>query len=105
MGTLDQTTGGGLEKAIMSENTRIRADELIGLKVVNMSGKTIGHVHDLRAERMGNQLCVTALMVGPRAWLVKLGIARGLGREIAWERIMDIGKTIRIRGDGRKTDS
>jgi sporulation protein YlmC with PRC-barrel domain len=104
VGTLDQTSCGGLEKANMSESSRIRADELIGLKVVNMAGKAIGHVHDLRAERKQNQLCVTALMVGPRAWLVKLGIAHGFETEIAWERIVDIGKSIRIRGDGTKVD-
>lgn len=88
----------------MSENSRIRADELIGRRMVNISGKRIGYVHDLRAERIGNQLCVTALMVGPRAWLVKLGVSRGLGREVVWENIVELGATIRVRGDGKKMD-
>jgi sporulation protein YlmC with PRC-barrel domain len=105
VGALDSTCRPHIEKTRVKDKVCIRADELLGCKVVSVSGQHIGRVHDLRAEQVGDQLCVTALMVGSRSWMVKVGISRGLGHEIPWDDVLEIDTVIRIRGEGRKVGS
>ena len=52
--------------------------ELLHRKVETESGRTLGHVHDVRAERRSGTLVLTSVIVGRRALLEHFGI--GLGR-------------------------
>jgi sporulation protein YlmC with PRC-barrel domain len=52
--------------------------ELLHRKVETESGRRLGHVHDVRAERRSGTLVLTSVIVGRRALLEHFGI--GLGR-------------------------
>jgi sporulation protein YlmC with PRC-barrel domain len=59
----------------------MRLSELLHRKVVTESGRRLGHVHDLRAERRGDRLVVTAVLVGRRAFFEHFGLGVGAGRQ------------------------
>jgi sporulation protein YlmC with PRC-barrel domain len=59
----------------------MRLSELLHRKVVTESGRGLGHVHDLRAERRGDRLVVTALLIGWRAYLEHFGLGVRAGRQ------------------------
>jgi sporulation protein YlmC with PRC-barrel domain len=59
----------------------MRLSELLERKVVTESGRKLGHVHDVRAERRGDRLVVTAVLVGRRAYLEHFGLGIGAGRQ------------------------
>ena len=48
--------------------------DLLGTLVVTESGRRLGRVHDVRAERDGGAVEVTSLVVGARGVLERLGI-------------------------------
>jgi sporulation protein YlmC with PRC-barrel domain len=48
--------------------------ELLHRKVETESGRSLGHVHDLRAERRNGSLVLTGLIVGRRALLEHFGV-------------------------------
>jgi sporulation protein YlmC with PRC-barrel domain len=52
--------------------------ELLHREVETESGRRLGHVHDVRAERRNGSLVLTSVIVGRRALLEHFGI--GLGR-------------------------
>jgi sporulation protein YlmC with PRC-barrel domain len=90
---------------------RMRYAELVGKTVVDAEGTTVGRVADLVAERRGDALCVTALLVGPGALLRRIAFRRLplLGApvvlRIPWQQIDAIDRRIRLRPDApRATD-
>jgi sporulation protein YlmC with PRC-barrel domain len=57
----------------------VRLAELIGLEVRTESGRSLGHLHDLRGELTEKGLTVTGIVVGGLGVLERLGL-RGLRR-------------------------
>jgi sporulation protein YlmC with PRC-barrel domain len=82
---------------------RIRYYELIGKPVHAADGAHVGRVTDLIAERQGDALCVTALLIGP------IGLARRISfrrmallrlvhtRTLPWTDVAGIGDAIHLR--------
>jgi sporulation protein YlmC with PRC-barrel domain len=58
----------------------MRLSELLHRQVVTESGRKLGHVHDIRAERRGDRLFLTGVVVGRRGYLEHFGIGIGAGR-------------------------
>jgi sporulation protein YlmC with PRC-barrel domain len=54
--------------------------ELLHREVETESGRRLGHVHDVRAERRNGSLVLTSLIVGRRALLEHFGIGLGTAR-------------------------
>ena len=52
--------------------TTLRYHQLLGMSVVAADGQVVGRVRDLKAERRGDALAVTALLVGPAALLQRI---------------------------------
>ena len=76
----------------------IFAQELLGRKVQDADGRDMGRVYDMEAEDVGNELRVTALLVGPAAWLTRFGWTdRAHGRRIPWEDIASLSPHITLR--------
>ena len=82
-----------------------RYHEIIGLKVIDARGKSLGHVVDLAAKACGNRLVVQAMLVGPAAFLARIGSKDGttIGfetcREIPWSAVAKLGETIELGPD------
>jgi sporulation protein YlmC with PRC-barrel domain len=73
----------------------VRLSELLGARVQTPAGRSLGHVHDVRA-RLGDDgdLVVTGLVVGRLGLLERLGIGAWDREErlrsrdvVAWERV------------------
>jgi len=52
----------------------MRFTDVLGAHVSTESGRALGRVHDLRAERTARTLRITGLVVGPAGFLERLGI-------------------------------
>lgn len=79
-------------------SSRIGLNQLLGRGVEDAEGKRLGRVVDCLAEREGDQLRVTALMVGRGAWLNRFGWAKGMGGHVLkWQEIETLTPCIRIR--------
>jgi sporulation protein YlmC with PRC-barrel domain len=77
---------------------RFPLHEIIDMEVRDADGKRLGHVRELKAERCGDALCVTGLVVGDRALLSRIGWTTSEhGREIPWERVAAVGSGIVLR--------
>ncbi len=77
---------------------RLRIYQILGLEVRDADGARVGRVHELRAERRGDTLCVTALVVGEKALISRVGWTKTEhGKEIPWERVASIGSDIVLR--------
>jgi sporulation protein YlmC with PRC-barrel domain len=77
----------------------IRAQALMGRKVRDASGKELGRVYDMETARRGDDLCVTALLVGPGAWLTRFGwTEHEHGRRVPWEEIESLSPHLIVRG-------
>jgi sporulation protein YlmC with PRC-barrel domain len=62
--------------------------ELLGRVVVDAAGHRVGRVVDAVADPWGDELRVTALLVGPSAWRARFGPQpRDGGRWVRWEDI------------------
>ena len=86
----------------------MRLSVLLNREVVSESGQQLGHVHDIRGERVGGRLQVTGLIAGKLGILERYGVGtRGSGGPeqarvhghplIPWERVVHIGSQIVIR--------
>ncbi len=77
----------------------IRVRELLGRVVVDGSGRRLGRVVECVAEPRGDELRVTALLVGPGAWTRRFGWAtRDGGRRVPWEAIAALSPRITLHG-------
>jgi sporulation protein YlmC with PRC-barrel domain len=84
------------------ESETVCAQRLVGRAVRDARGKKVGRVYDLIAEREGDHLCVSGLLVGAGSWLSRFGWTKKLhGRQIPWEQIDQLSPDIRLR-DGAK---
>lgn len=96
---------------------RTRYAELVGKMVIDGDGRAVGRVADVIAERRGESLCVTGLLVGPGALLRRIAFRRWpfgdapLAQFVPWERIERIERRIYLhlaerptmgRGDGER---
>jgi sporulation protein YlmC with PRC-barrel domain len=71
---------------------------ILYVEVVDANGKRLGRVSDVVAERRGEDLCVTHLIVGARGWIGRFGpFGKNEGRHIPWEQISELGSPIRLR--------
>ena len=66
----------------------VRLHELLGRVVVDAAGQHVGRVVDAAADPWGDELRVTALLVGPSAWRTRFGPQPSDGgRWVPWEDI------------------
>jgi sporulation protein YlmC with PRC-barrel domain len=81
---------------------QMRYYELVGKRVVTADGQRIGRVGDLFAEHADGRLRVTALIVGPSAWIRRIGFKRTKmlhtlpARSIPWRTVARIAKDIEL---------
>jgi sporulation protein YlmC with PRC-barrel domain len=88
----------------------MRLSDLLHRKVVTESGRSLGHVHDLRAEQRGDRLFVTAILVGRRAFLQHFGVGVTAGRQgtklrtsagtVPWEAVVRFSSGTIVVRDG-----
>ena len=75
----------------------VRFQELVGRDVCSSDGKRLGRVYDIVADKHGEELCVSALLVGPSVWLERFGwTKRAHGRAIPWEGIASLEPRITL---------
>jgi sporulation protein YlmC with PRC-barrel domain len=75
-----------------------RFTSLVGREVVTEGGRRLGACHDLRGRIVDSSLRVTALVVGRRGILERLGIRRGPRDAVAWDAVVGIeGRKIVVR--------
>jgi sporulation protein YlmC with PRC-barrel domain len=80
---------------------QINVQDLLMRQVVTAEGKKLGRIVDLVAERRGEDLCITQLVVGPSAWLTRFGWKRrNNARTVSWERITSLHPDVRVREEG-----
>lgn len=53
-------------------NSEIHLECLVGRRVVDTSGQTIGHIEEIQVERHGDEWAVQAYLLGPYALLERL---------------------------------
>lgn len=80
---------------------QMRVHELLGKEVVAVSGRRLGRVADLEAERRGDDLCVVALLVGPaalfsRIWSARIGGLRLHAQRVAWCDVASIDRRVQL---------
>lgn len=59
----------------------VRLEDFVGHAVRDPDGRVIGHLHEVRARREGQDLVVVDYLVGPAGWLERFSLA-GIGREL-----------------------
>lgn len=79
-----------------------RYHDLVGREVVAASGRRLGRVADLEAERQGDDLRVVALLVGPlalfdRIWSVRTGSSRRRPHRVPWRDVARVERVIQLR--------
>lgn len=81
---------------------QIRYYALVGKRVVTADGQHIGRVGDLLAEHRDGRLCVVALIVGPSAWIRRVGFKQTRllhalpPRSIPWCAVARIAKDVEL---------
>jgi sporulation protein YlmC with PRC-barrel domain len=79
----------------------VHAQRLMGRRVYDYQKQRLGRVYELEVAHVGDELCVTALLVGPRSWLTRFGWTREEhGRRVPWEQIESLEPIIRLRAGG-----
>lgn len=80
----------------------LSAQSLMGRKVVDTSGASLGRVFELETKRVGADLCVTALLVGAGTWRTRFGWStEERGRRVPWEQIISLTPDITVGAGGR----
>jgi sporulation protein YlmC with PRC-barrel domain len=80
----------------------VRLSELLGTKVTTVSGRSLGHVHDVRARWTDEGgLVVTGLLIGSIGALERLGVARPARRGgfVPWADVLESGPSAVIVRD------
>lgn len=80
---------------------QMRYWELIDKEVLDIAGLRIGHIADLVAERQGDDLCVTALRIGPRALVRRIAFRRvplpeHTSHQIPWRYVTHIDQRVHL---------
>jgi sporulation protein YlmC with PRC-barrel domain len=81
----------------------MRYHQLVGKTVIAADGQIVGRVADLMAEQSGDALVVTALLVGPRAFLRRLGLRAPWSDSdrhpcgVPWQAVERIDERIHLR--------
>jgi sporulation protein YlmC with PRC-barrel domain len=88
----------------------MRLSDLLHRKVVTESGRNLGHVHDVRAERKGDRLLITAVLVGRRGVLEHFGLGIADGKQgsklrtaaelVPWEAVVRLASGKVVVRDG-----
>ena len=88
----------------------MRLTELLHREVRTESGRKLGHVHDVRAERRGDRLLLTGVLVGRRALLEHFGIGiadgsrgpklRTAANVVAWSSVVRVSEGAVVVRDG-----
>ncbi len=82
----------------MVANERLLLHEILGRRVVTQSGQKLGSIHEVEAERVGNELCITELLVGPEVWKVRLGLGgRAAVTRVPWKDVVALESPVRVR--------
>lgn len=80
-----------------------RYQQLLGKRVIAADGESVGRVADLVAERRGEELQVTALLVGNASLLRRIAFRRlalfrvAPPRKVPWSLIAEITDVVRLR--------
>lgn len=79
----------------------LRAQRLMGRRVHDHQERRLGRVYELELARVGDELCVTALLVGSGSWLTRFGWTRSQhGRRVPWGQIETLDPIVRLREGG-----
>lgn len=86
---------------------RTHYHDLLGKRVVAADGRQLGRIVDLVAERRGERLCVTALLVGRAGLARRIGVARwplrrlhlAPSHRIPWRLVTRIGGEVYLAGN------
>jgi sporulation protein YlmC with PRC-barrel domain len=88
----------------LEEGKQISLQSLMLREVVSTRGDKLGRIYDFIAERRGDDLCVTHLMVGHAAWLTRFGwTRRDNARKVPWESIVALQPQVCARDEGEDT--
>lgn len=74
----------------MTTSTPIRLADVIGCKVIDAGGQTIGHVVDVVLDKQ-NGFCITAIQVGSIGWVDRLNIVGTIRRRRDVKGVPQIG--------------
>ena len=81
----------------------MKVSELLGTKVTTVSGRSLGHVHDIRARWTDEgDLVVTDLVVGAIGVLERLGVTRPAqpgGGLVPWADVLEAAPSVVIVRD------
>jgi sporulation protein YlmC with PRC-barrel domain len=81
----------------------MRLSELLHRELRTESGRTLGHVHDVRAEQRGDRLVITGVIVGRHALLEHFGIGLAPGQSGSNRRtskgVVPWSAVVRVLGD------
>jgi sporulation protein YlmC with PRC-barrel domain len=73
------------------------ASRLLWRRVRDTDGRFVGRIYDLLGERRGDELRVTALLVGRHSLLVRFGWGLGRGDSISWDRVVQLEPEVVVR--------
>jgi sporulation protein YlmC with PRC-barrel domain len=80
---------------------QMRLRELVGREVVATDGRRLGRIADVEAERVGDDLRVVALLVGPaalfgRVWSLRVGGIHLHAHRVQWEDVAHVGRQVQL---------
>ena len=80
--------------------TEVNLELLLGRRVLGQDGKNAGHIHEMQAERQGDEWVITEFHIGPTALLSRLsafhiaaplfrllGADKDLGHRVPWDKL------------------
>jgi sporulation protein YlmC with PRC-barrel domain len=79
----------------------VRLQQLMRRKVVDADGKVLGRLQEVEAGRIGSELGVVAILIGPGSWLTRFSWSPAQhGTRVPWTRIESIDPVIKLRREG-----
>lgn len=76
----------------------VSAQALLGREVHDAGGRKIGKLREIEVGRAGDDLCITAILLGLGAWYTRFGWnAQSYGNRIPASDILEYGPVIRLR--------
>jgi sporulation protein YlmC with PRC-barrel domain len=87
--------------SVQASGRTLRAQRLMGRRVRDHQDHHLGRVYELEVSHVGDELCVTALLLGPGSWLTRFGwTGEKHGRRVPWSQIETLDPIIRLRAGG-----